>query len=220
MSSLFKRLSAIDEITKDTVNGWIRFQQQELNLCHVPMMLCSICILYYHNDEIFDIIGNNVKVSKNKKGITKINKYDWNNTSYGINQISLNSGVKYKYQWDIKIMIEIPGINFFIGLSSGCSPSKGCEVPSTCLKFMYCSDGDLLVDSKDINWKEYGRPLDNNDIVSILLDLREMEIRFFVNGIDQGIAYNVTISDEKLRLSVTMYPKSTSVEIVKFSKQK
>ena len=208
MSSLFKKLSTIDDITKDTVNGWIRNQQQSLNLCHIPMMLCSICILYYHNDEIFDTIGKDVKVSKDKKCITKVSNGHFRNKSYGINQILLNDSFTGKYQWDIKIIYPYTILaNFTIGLSS----ERG-------LQFKYCDDGNLRVGTNE--WKEYGARFHNDDIVSILLDLHKMEIRFFVNGKDQGKAYNVTASDEKLRLSVTMYFRKSSVEIIKFSKQK
>ena len=34
-------------------------------------MLCSICISYYHNDETFDIIGDNVNYPKLKNVLSK-----------------------------------------------------------------------------------------------------------------------------------------------------
>ena len=229
MASLLKRLSKIDDRTKDAVNGWIRKQRQSLNLCDVPMMLCSICILYYHNDEIFEMIAKSVILSKNKKCITKIKNVCYH-SNYGINEISTDS--EYEYKWDLKIKeIEI-STNVFVGLSSKYDTKQHNFCVTDGVNFIYCSDGDIHHErnhcERDRNipgwdWNKYGNRFVKNDIVSIILDLKRKQINFLVNGIDQGIAYeNVKFPASqkiKLRLSVSMCSSGQSVEIVKFSKQ-
>ena len=90
MASFLKKLSKIDTRTKYGVYGWIRQAEQELQLRHVPLMISSICILYYHKDEIFDIVSKDVKLSMDGKSITKLCT-GCKNTNYGINKIASNT---------------------------------------------------------------------------------------------------------------------------------
>eukprot|EP01084_Bolivina_argentea_P033901 62690_1 len=118
----FKGLSKIDNKTKYTVCGWIRNNEQTLKLNHIPLLISSICILYFRDDEIFALIGTKVKLSNNKKCIEKIaNEDDYHNCSYGINEISSKDNIVC--QWDLKIN-KISGStdsnthNVMIGISS------------------------------------------------------------------------------------------------------
>eukprot|EP01084_Bolivina_argentea_P297692 512906_1 len=97
-----KLLSKIDKRTKYVVFGWIRNNEKTLQLSHIPVMISSICILYFRDDEIFAITGTKVKLSNNKKCIEKIKKeMAWGNSSYGINEISSKDNIVC--QWDLKI---------------------------------------------------------------------------------------------------------------------
>ena len=72
MASCWRKLSKIDRRTKYAVYGWIRKAEQELQLSHTPLMVSSICILYYVEDEIFEQTADTVKISKRGKCITKL----------------------------------------------------------------------------------------------------------------------------------------------------
>ena len=85
--SLLKKLQKIDDQTKYAVYGWLRKAEEELNLNHIPLMISSICILYYHMEEIFQLIPYHIKLSDDNKCITKLSTFGWGNTCYGINQI-------------------------------------------------------------------------------------------------------------------------------------
>ena len=52
----FKEVNNIDVRTRYTVYGWIRRQEQELEIENMPPILAVIIILYFRNPEIFDII--------------------------------------------------------------------------------------------------------------------------------------------------------------------
>ena len=68
--SLFKQLSKIDSRTKYSVYGWIKSQEKQLKLRDIPSMISALCILYFRDDEIFDIISKKeIQLSHNHKVI-------------------------------------------------------------------------------------------------------------------------------------------------------
>ena len=72
-----KKLSKIDERTKDAVIGWIRETEKELSMNHTPLMISSLCILFFFAEEIFEFYGDNVEASNNHKTITKTSNEKW-----------------------------------------------------------------------------------------------------------------------------------------------
>ena len=98
----FKALSKIDKRTKFAVYGWIRNHEKQLNVRHVPAMITAICILYFRNEERFNLTRDGIELSENKKRITKvINNYAWDD-NYGLIEIpSLSESI---YQWNMKII--------------------------------------------------------------------------------------------------------------------
>eukprot|EP01084_Bolivina_argentea_P033899 62685_1 len=118
MALCLNKLSKIDKRTKYAVCGWIRNKEKSFKL-NIPLLISSICILYFRDDEIFAIIGTKVKLSNNKKCIEKIKKeMAWGNSSYGINEISSKDNIVC--QWDLKInkCTNSYGGNVMIGISS------------------------------------------------------------------------------------------------------
>ena len=84
----FKQLSKIDKKTKLAVHGWIRNKEKTLRLRHIPSMINAICIVYFHDDEIFEIIGDDIKLSTNKKLVkTECEGDNENSNCYGIMKI-------------------------------------------------------------------------------------------------------------------------------------
>ena len=92
----FKQLSSIDTKTKLTVHGWVRNKEKSLRLRHVPSMIKAICILYFREDDIFEIAGDDLKISKDKKSVKAGTTSDdfslLKNNCYGIIEIpSMNN---------------------------------------------------------------------------------------------------------------------------------
>ena len=73
-SMAFKQLNKVDKRTKYSVYGWIRNNEKSLKLSNVPSMITSICVLYFRDEEIFDVISKETELSGNKKMITKISE--------------------------------------------------------------------------------------------------------------------------------------------------
>ena len=227
--ALFQQLSKIDNRTKYAVHGWIREVETSLQLTHIPMMINSMCILFFRDDEIFDIIGKNVRLSSNKKCITKLKMpqgLQWCNNSYGIMEIPSMSDLIYK--WDLKITrLDANGI--MIGISSIQAPNEDFERKYG-YHYVHFNTGEIFHKNKTKrrlsfgtikNWKAYGDGYQQSDIVSIHLNMKQGKIRFLINGKDQGIAYKHICKDQhvKYRLFATIYHEDEGVEIVNFSKQ-
>ena len=97
-----KKLKSIDKRTKYSVYGWIREKGKKLKIKAVPSIISAICILYFREEEIFNIISDNgIELSENKRMITKIgDDAKINNNNYGI--IKVNSGSGLICRWDLK----------------------------------------------------------------------------------------------------------------------
>ena len=53
------------------VYGWIREMEKELQLNDIPVEITRICVDYYKEDEIFEIMGKNMEFSKDGKIVTR-----------------------------------------------------------------------------------------------------------------------------------------------------
>ena len=212
MSSLLKKLSKI-------VYGWIREAEKELQLTHIPRMISSICILYYHEDEIFGSVSKETKISKDGKCITKINK-TWFNINYGINKIE--SSADNRYRWDFSLK-KLGGHMLFIGITS----SEEMETER------YICDGDGR-NSSYILWaygriwdpvnKKWNFPKDafkfyEGDKISMILDLSKSTLAVTINDKFTTIAYDDIRKADTIqyRMFVSIYHKDDCVEILNFS---
>ena len=212
----FKQLSKIDKRTKYSVNGWIRNKEKSLGITTVPSMINAICILYFRDDEIFDVINDDdVKLSGNKKIITKSansanNSKDYNN--YGLMKIESTSNLIY--QWDLRIVnCSWMSVLFFGITSNETVKSFGDH------HYAFTNRGKKTMTNQ--GWESYMEGILKGDIVSIHLDLNKAQIKLAINGKEREIAYeNVEKSkDIKYRLFVSMRCMNDCVEILNFSKQ-
>lgn len=222
--SVFSKLSCINQLTKNIVSGWIRNQEKNLQMKNIPNIVYSICILYYHPDEIFAQCDGHsdstlcpyCSILYEQKQVIIIKAS--NHSIFGQNRISLNN--KYNYQWDIKI-IDAPmfhdNINeyndwtqeIWIGLKS--------QDWST---FIYTNDGKIF-NNKIHGLSKYGQKFGTNDVISVCLNTQHKHISFAFNFVDQGIAYNIQEFDiQWLQFFIRICFPSTHIQIVNFNLQK
>ena len=113
---------SIGNRTRFTVYGWVRNQEKTLTSGHVPSIILASIILYYRNDEIFVIIGNDAKLSKNRKIVTKtVNGWSFYNNHFGMNQIDSTTDIVYT--WKLLIRKDIMGSTGF-GICSHLTATK------------------------------------------------------------------------------------------------
>ena len=213
-----KHLKEINKRTKYTVCGWIRRKEKSLTLQNITSLISSICILYSREDEVFHVISNNgIKVSENKKMISKIDGKKGSNNNYGITKVSSTSN--FTYRWNLKFINEKGTGLIYFGIASKLSPNSHLvEVENnvyygfhSCAKFSHTAVGH----------DRYGKSgYGKGDEISIILDLTQKEIKLVINGEDQGIAFgNVQKSDDiTYQLFVELWAVNDCVEIVDFSK--
>ena len=172
-------------------------------------MINAICILYFRDDEIFDVIGKGIKLSENKKIITKMDNIRGQN-NYGI--VKIESASNLIYQWELRF------INFDHGILFGITSNQ--TVKSFGDHHYAFTNLGKKTKTND-RWKSYGETVRAGDIVSIHLDLNKDQIKLAINGKDQGIAYdNIDRSQViKYQLFVCLRSKNDCVEILNFSKQ-
>eukprot|EP01084_Bolivina_argentea_P204257 348798_1 len=239
LSNLHMDLKRLKQVYVDSdinvlVSGYARMIQMEIKLNlndeykffseNIPPMINSLCILYYYQPEYFDIIGKEIKVSKDKMSISSTINVK-KNTSYGSHHIL--STEKQTVRWSVKIN-ETSTSKFVIGISS---TNKCDESFCKCREAPYVSVGPYSHhigyvghNGKCVSVKgkrKYGEPLAKHDIIDIKFDLINKRVVFYKNGQSQGFAFYpvVTGNNIKYRLSIQLLDENTTVSIVKFKRE-
>ena len=223
MASFLKKLSKIDNKTKYGVYGWIMKAEKELQLIHIPVMISSICILYYHEDEIFGNVSKETKISKDGKCITKMSK-SWSNTNYGINEIE--SSADNTYRWDFSLK-RLKGHDhmLFIGITA---PKQmhterhicgSDERNSSYFRWAFGRNWDpvnekLIIPKEKVKFYQ-------GDKISMILDLSKSSLAFMINDKFKTIAYDDIKKADNIqyRMFVSIYFPDDCVEMLNFSSQ-
>ena len=225
---MFTRLAKINDKTKYAVHGWLRKNQQLLQLPNIPNMITAIAVLFYAQHEIFEFYDRtNIELSRNKNSITAL-AHGIGQFAFGINTISSTAACKCK--WDLNI-IHHDGIILDIGICSISESDMESAVKSgrpglgifRCVYYAFDGAYKLWKNESDEGIKlEYFRgnlpALTSGDKLSINLDLIERELRFIVNGEDKGVGFKGIQhgKDIKYKLVVKLWQKGSVVEIDHF----
>ena len=219
----FKKLSKIDERTKYAVYGWIRKAEEELSFRHVPLVITSICILYFYEDEIFEIVSDNIKVSSDRKILKTYplfmllgyETYASGGINYG--SVVIPSMSDIRCQWDLRLndLKTLGNRDFIIGISSRIV-THGTFTRSN---YDFGSGLHYVMKKENATTTETARSrrIRKGDKVSIHLDLNQSQIRFFINDKDQGTAYNnITKKKDITYRLMVMLSHNVEIEILDF----
>ena len=178
------------------------------SLNYIPPIITTTCILFYHEDEIFEVTAPSMELSEDAKRLRQLQNTTDAAANYGLNEIS--SGQVLYARWDIKIL--------YIDKSNACKIGLISERNDKYDFHLFRSDGAMYKPNGRTKWFDYGHPLKKGDILSICLDFQE--IRFMINDKDQGAAYTMmNRPGTKYQLTVALDHMDTSVEIVNFEKR-
>ena len=218
MSSKLKQLKEIDTKTKYTVSGYIRKKHKllfkssnYLLFQNIPISVSSLCTLYYHCMDHFEIINKQLSVSNNNKTLTK-HENGMVNSSYGSWLIQSTSD--YIYKWNL----EYSDNYFIVGIASEpfgtdlsfCNDKRGkhyCFCPS--FNTIHChkySSGTFRKCEKRLS-------LDKE--IGLELDLKKKQLSVFNDKDKMVIFDNLEIGkDIAYRLAVRMCYTDSTITII------
>ena len=215
MSSLnFKKFNKIDSKTKYTVYGWIREVENALKVTNIPTTISNICIIYYRDDECFDKIEPGITAKKNNKIVT-VDCMTGDNFIFSFGKIGISSTTEVVCQWDIKIRSKnTTQLFMYKSIIFGvASVNSGLINHKT--KNFYETDGSIF--GYKTGWNDaYVSGI--YDVISVHLDLKKRNVKFFVNGkLQKNEIHPIEIGDDvKYRLMVGMQQELDSVEILRY----
>ena len=212
--------------------GYIRNQHRKLFVTrdedlfkNVPEGICLLCALYFSPNDYFEIVSENkVKLSNGMTTATKISKYRHGEGETTFGSILISSTSKCICEWDINIDNLKHGHTILVGIaSSPFDPNEYCHDTYTNKTFdpehhhayVYGSSGQNR--SWQGDWNKKGNRFTQGDMVSIYLDLKTKELRFYVNGIYSDVTFDVaTGEDISYRLAIVLIYKGCQVTLSQF----
>ena len=228
-----KKLKEIDNKTKNLISGYNKTISKNLShhnlFQHIPLMIHSLCILYYFIPEHFEIEGLYAKISKDKKSVTWTNN-DYESTTYGFMKISsLESNIKCRWSIYVNNGQNRNGSMISIGISSNNEYNKDYtawrmdQYNKLKLYSHYAYNGwaGYTTSNHGVGNQTEAQSFFKGDTIDCVLDLKHKKVTFYKNGLDQNNAFtDIDIGNNIVyRLAISMGSKNNKVTIVKFKKE-
>ena len=214
MASDFSQNKLISINIKLTVSGYLRESQKLLpSSLIIPDLIEHLCLAYYYNDHNWDTkyIFETMKLKNNIISLTTqgsctafLNNIIYSGKHYWrFKIISCRDGYEGSITigiWNIKDKLDNSGqrpidTNFTYGMSSsyGLRANIGKKI--------------------HIGYSQkYAIPCKRNDIIDMYVDFDKLELKFSINEIDYGIAYNITQGN--YIAAVALYHEVDSVKLI------
>ena len=224
MSTQYGSVDAIkSDRSKLLIHGYIKAMQIELfsnNIdnpyYNIPTLVINICIWFYHQTDFFSMSGSALKINETGDTVTCVS--DHRHSAFGNIEIDFNEINNMIYRWDLEILkFEDPWL-MDIGIASDRTKYLNgdfCFLQDPEAYFEIDNDGDIGSNTRTISYIYCEHGFFTGDIVGIELDTKNMNISFYINGLNLGIAFT-EIPKKKYYLAVTFRSVTNSVKIVEF----
>ena len=202
MSSFLKleELKEIDPKIRSVVFGFIREAQEifpvnENPYYIVPELITYMILNFYYARVFWDIIAEQYALSENKQTITKTMRHGWSNASY-IN-IEVDSMEECIARWYVTTdkcgTSHNDNYHVKVAIMGGAYSTKGLDTNRSDggekEDFVYWSyNGHLLSSISNMGRANYSPKWKEKDVICCILDLKNKEISFELNGENVGIA--------------------------------
>ena len=231
MSLKRAQLAAIDNETKFTVTGYIRNQHKSLFKSsqyvlfqNIPIAISSLCTLYYHLCDYFELIPDSTSISNNKRCI-KQQVVHHRHTNFGFMKIA--SKGKSICEWHLNYTEGDHGSSYrqivWIGISSKpFNPNAYCHSQPGDLDHKHFAYG--YGNRQAYNY--YGgcwNYLDSlafepGDKLCLVLNLKKRILKLLINERDCGHTFGVKTGDDiDYRLAVIIFRRGSTVTLTKFT---
>ena len=231
MSSLLKQIKSINQIERDIVIGYIKYEQKSLTIAvaphEIPVEICYLCILYYYEYDCFnkdkcaeqmtiDDTNTIVTIQKSgggfKKAFGAIDIFNKDNSMYSM-----------IYSWTFKILnhkTDTPQV-IYIGIDSDYKSKNpvSVNIVSYALGTDTRTVGFAMDNGKYIDvhseWK-YGK----DDQIKMELNMSDKTLKYWINEQDidckvEGIDFE---EDMKYNMCVCAALDGLSIQLVNFDK--
>ena len=237
MSAMFKKIKAINQIDKDVVIGYTKNAQNILKPQQIPMAITYLCLLYFHQTDYFYKAGKMMKINDKGDILEVIQQCTTDNrsTCYGNLDIGFHSHFnKLILSWTFKI-VQCPWLRKVLCI--GIDSSKRRHYDSffadyndpLCQKTlfyavthqgcMYTVNGKKLKERKEME-RLVAREWGQGDTIRMELNAEEKQLRYFVNGLDMGIVFDIPFRENTAyNLAVFAGDKDTKIQLLCFEKR-
>lgn len=222
--SFQQKLSKIEKRFKYPVFAWVRKAEQELTLCiNIPTAISYLCVLYSMDVEYFNTTPQKfVILSADKKSITRnhIQPFTYHANSFG--NVAINSNSNCIHTWELKIsrMAALTFKPVLVGVSS----SNVCNQSILMMKSdpYYVIRGAYKYCHTMHGGQEFGTRYHEQDIITIILNLKDASVSFAINDENAEIAFNDIDQMEGLRYKVVVAlpNKGDCIELQSYSETK
>eukprot|EP01084_Bolivina_argentea_P209773 357244_1 len=210
MDELFMSLKDVDQSTKDIVTGYLQHCRKLFSnnfYPNIPSLVTHLCMQYYFIAEYFSAHGSIIYLNE-KRTIATINENGYDECcAYG--NIAITNNTPAIYKWHFR-MIH-PYSTIYIGIDSS---NKKC-ITAQYKNFTYCRQnscsfyacsgtgtiysntlGYSRANYADMDWR-------TDDIVIMQLNAKKKTLKYYLNGIDKGIAFeNIEFKDTQYHMAV------------------
>eukprot|EP01084_Bolivina_argentea_P155838 271557_1 len=215
----------VDQYTIDLVHGYINESLQYLPIDNVPKLVTTTCILFCFIKEHFHEYGNCMTINETLDIISMRSVRIKRNTVYGMLEINPKTNTII-YIWTIKILKHNGAYNIYIGIDSSQYPFYYRNADFTNNDgnphYSYGSSGRIYCFEDTISGEEYGKEWTEGDIIKMKLHTKNKTLKYYVNNIDQGIAFkNIEMKNKIYHMVVSLCSKhnnAVSVQIIESQK--
>ena len=240
MATNFEKIKRCDQRTRDLVNHFIRTAQTLLQsndnpYYNIPPLVFALTLLYFWNPEYFTVHGNYIKLNETKDIMEFTEDYDNSNSNTAYGNIVITKNDTGKFIWTFKIVKPHQEAIIAIGIDSSNKKFVNNRFYHTDNKNMFygyqsygdeifCDNGkgariaNVIVKKRMDYIEDYGCIYsDQCNEIKMKLDMDQKILRYYVNGKDQGIAFeNICFdNDEEYSLCICIDDKMT-IQLMKF----
>ena len=224
----FAMLKVVDDRSQCLISGYIHNVEKEESYLNIPELIAVIVIFYYYEFEKLTKCGDQILLNDDgDEAVRKDNSEYHASTMYGNIPIKING---MRYIWTLKIGKVPNRDSIFIGIDNSnkscidddfCDPSEEFKIDYGYENFISYGWGtdkkSYNTDGGQVNVVKYGELIQENDLIKMELNTMDKSLRYFRNGMDQGIAFtNVKLENGTYYLAITMWEQQASLQLLDF----